>query len=112
MRLKNKNPGRSTHPGSTLVDASACKLLCPSSVRCRGMGTATRTGPANYVDGTPLLFKDVMVITGWRRIASELCCVCGVEPDLSDNAPRRFIGFGDPFLFFRVLQSGLELLAI
>jgi hypothetical protein len=30
---------------------------------------------------------------------------------LSDDAPRRFIRMGNPFLFFRVLQGRFELLA-
>src|SRR6185437_15327820 len=36
----------------------------------------------------------------------------GVNPGLSDDAPRRFIRLGNPFLFSRVFQGGFELLAV
>jgi hypothetical protein len=42
----------------------------------------------------------------------QLFSVCGVKPGLSDDAPRRFIRLGNPFLFSRVLQRGFELLAV
>jgi hypothetical protein len=44
--------------------------------------------------------------------SSELFRVCGVNPGLSDDAPRRFVRLDNPFLFFRVLQGGFELLAV
>ena len=46
------------------------------------------------------------------RPPCELICDCGVNPGLGNDAPRRFIRLGNPFVFSRVLQGDLELLAV
>ena len=57
-------------------------------------------------------FKARFLRTSPPRSSTELFSVCGVKPGLSDDAPRRFIRLGNPFLFSRVLQRGFELLAV
>jgi hypothetical protein len=47
-----------------------------------------------------------------NQAPSELIRSCGVNPGWSDDAPRRFIRLGYPFVFSRVSQGELELLAI
>jgi hypothetical protein len=42
----------------------------------------------------------------------QLSRICRVKPGLSDDTPSRFIRVGNPFLFSRILQCGLELLAV